>query len=359
MESLIRDALSNNSASSKTAADNKAALMTPSKIQIKVIGIGGGGCNSVDRLHKMGLVSATTMAINTDANHLKIVQADKKVLIGASLTKGMGAGGFPEVGMKAAESCRAQLETMIGNPELVFITTGLGGGTGSGAAPVVADICKRAGAITIAVVTFPFALERARLDKADWALEKLTEVCDTVIIVDNNKLVSYVPNLPMNQAFQVADTLLARSIKGIADTIMLPSLMNIDFADVRMITSNRGVAMISVGEASGSERVEKVIKNTLDHPLLDVDTAGAKGGLILIQGGAQLTLGEAIKIGEGVTEAFDPHAYVKWGARIVPEMNDKIIVTAVLTGISSAQIIGKTEAPKATQYQYVGVDSLF
>ncbi len=332
MDGLISDALRN------SAPKTNKALET-GNVQITVVGVGGAGTNTVHRLKSMGLESAKTLAINTDANHLKIVEADKKCLIGANLTRGMGAGGFPEVGMKAAESAREKLTELLAGNELVFITAGMGGGTGTGAAPVIADIAKKAGAITIGIVTFPFVLERARLSKADWGIEELTKACDTVVIVDNNRLVSYVPNLPMNQAFAVADTLVARAVKGIADTIMLPSLMNIDFADLRMIMSGGGVSMISIGEGKGTERVEGAVKSTLEHPLLDVDYTGAKGALVLIQGGSNLTLGEAVKVGEGVTASFDQNAYVKWGARIVPELGDKIVVTAVLTGIQSDQVV--------------------
>ncbi len=342
MESLIADALKN---THKSTPQSQGTL-TSADVQITVVGVGGAGTNTVHRLKQMGLTSARTIAINTDANHLKMIDADKKYLIGASITKGMGAGGFPEVGMKSAESAREKLSEMLKDSELVFITAGMGGGTGTGAAPVVADVAKKNGAITIAIVTFPFVLERARLSKADWGIEQLTKVCDTVVIIDNNRLVSYVPNLPMNQAFAVADTLVARAVKGIADTIMLPSLMNIDFADLRMIMSNGGVSMVSVGEGKGSNKVDDVVKSTLQHPLLDVDYTGAKGALVLIQGGSSMTLGEAVKIGEGVTSTFDNNAYVKWGARVVPEMGDKIVVTAVLTGINSDQLVGhETPAP--------------
>lgn len=339
MDGLIADAL-------KNVEKKTGRQFSPADVRISVVGVGGAGTNTVHRLKAMGLESAQTVAINTDANHLKIIEADKKYLIGASLTKGMGAGGFPEVGMKAAESCREKLTELLSGNELVFITAGMGGGTGTGAAPVIADIAKKCGAITIALVTFPFVLERARLSKADWGIEELTKVCDTVVIIDNNRLVSYVPNLPMNQAFAVADTLVAKAVKGIADTIMLPSLMNIDFADLRMIMSGGGVSMISIGEGKGNTKVEDSVKSSLEHPLLDVDYAGAKGALILIQGGSNLTLGEAVKVGEGITATFDNNAYVKWGARIVPELGDKVVVTSVLTGIQSDQLVGHETAAK-------------
>ncbi len=344
MESLIRSALANAASGQST----KEFDLSAAKLKITVVGCGGAGTNTVSRLHKMDLKSAETIALNTDANHLKMVEADKKVLIGAQLTKGMGAGGFPEVGRKAAESAREKIAEMLEGSELVFVTAGMGGGTGTGAAPIVADIAKKQGAIVVGMVTYPFALERARLQKADWGLQELTNACDTVVVIDNNRLVKHVPNLPMNQAFAVADTLVARSVKSIADTIMLPSLMNIDFADLRMIMGNAGVAMISIGEASGTDKVNNAIKSTLETPLLDVDYAGSKGALILVNGGSSLTLGDAIKIGEGITDSFDNNAYVKWGARITPELGDKVIVTSIITGVTSPHIIGKNvqEAPE-------------
>lgn len=344
MESLLADALKY-SAGQQTP-EQKTANFEPPKIQIKVIGVGGAGTNTVTRLHKMGIKSAETIAVNTDVNHLKMVEADRRVLIGGSMTKGLGAGGFPEVGAKCAEQSREKICEMVKDTELVFITAGMGGGTGTGAAPVIAQAAKDAGAIVVAMVSYPFALERARLEKADWGLEELRKAADTVVVIDNNRLVKFVPNLPMNQAFAVADTLVARSVKGIADTVMLPSLMNIDFADLRMIMGNAGVAAISIGEASGNDRVGKAVESTLQHPLLDIDYNGSKGALILITGGSNLTLGEAVQVGEGITEAFDNNAYVKWGARLVPDLGDKIIVTSIITGVTSPHVIGKQEVER-------------
>ncbi len=347
MDSLVADAM--RYASSTPTMEDASKNFSPEKVKIQVIGVGGAGTNTVSRLASMGITSAETIAINTDANHLKMVKADKRLLIGAQTTRGLGAGGYPEVGMKAAESSAEELRKVVSGAELVFITAGMGGGTGTGAAPVVARLAKEAGAITVGFVTYPFALERARLDKADWGLDALREACDTVVVIDNNRLVSYVPNLPMNQAFAVADTLVARAVKGIADTVMLPSLMNIDFADLRMIMGNAGVAAVSIGEAQGTNRVQEVIKSTLEHPLLDVDYAGSKGALILISGGSQLTLGDAVKVGEGITDQFDKNAYVKWGARLNPELGDKIVVTSIVTGVTSPHILGKNEAAAAKQ----------
>jgi len=319
------------------------------KIKILVVGVGGGGCNTITRMTRMGIKSAETVAINTDMTHLKITEAQKRLLIGQNITRGLGAGGFPEVAQKCAEANRDKLREMVGRSELVFITAGMGGGTGTGAAPVIAEIAKQEGAIVVGMVTFPFSLERARTEKARWGLEALRKACDTVVVIDNNRLVQYVPNLPMNEAFNVADSVVAQAVKGITDTIMFPSLINIDFADVRSIMGNGGVAMISVGEGKGTNKIEQAVETTLSHPLLDVSYEGAKGALVHIAGGPNLTLGEATKIGEGVTEAFDKNANVIWGARILPELGDKVTVTSIMTGVTSTQLLGNLEPQKAKQ----------
>ncbi len=355
MQSLLADALKTGSnAHVQSALEGKD--LGSGSIKISVVGVGGAGTNTVSRLTKMGIQSAETIAVNTDQNHLKMVDANRRILIGGQMTRGLGAGGFPEVGMKCAEQARDRFADLLKDSELVFICAGMGGSTGTGAAPVIAEVAKQQGAIVVAMVTYPFSLERARLQKADWGLDALSKACDTTVIIDNNRLVSYVPNLPMNQAFAVADTLVARSVKGIADTIMLPSLMNIDFADLRMIMGNAGVAMISVGEAQGQGKVQEVVKNTLEHPLLDVDYAGSKGALVLVQGGNQLTLGEAIAVGEGITENFDPNAYVKWGARIAPEMGDKLQVMSIVTGVTSPHVVGTQK--KEERREAYGLDSI-
>jgi len=317
--------------------------MSNEKVRICVAGVGGGGCNTIHRLSNMGIKSADTIAVNTDALHLKMVNAGKKVLIGQQLTRGLGAGGFPEVAEKCANASKQQLRETLDGCELLFLCAGMGGGTGTGASSVIAEVAKENGTIVIGVVTYPFALERARALKADWGIDRLREVADTVVIVDNNRLVSFVPNLPMNKAFQVADEITARAVKGIADTITLPSLMNIDFADIRTIMSDAGVAMISMGEASGGNRIDKVVENTLKHPLLDVDYHGATGALIHISGGSGLTLGDATQIGEKITNEFDNEANIIWGARLDERMGDGVAVTAILTGLTSQYITGREQ----------------
>jgi len=354
MDSIL-DSLRGSGNNNKAGGAAEKDYLGSDKIKISVVGVGGGGCNTVTRIMRSGIKSADTIAINTDITHLKIMEANKRLLIGQNITRGLGAGGYPEVAQKCAEASKDKIIEAIGRSELVFLCAGMGGGTGTGAAPVVAEACKKEGAIVVGMVTYPFNLERARTEKARWGLNQLRKVCDTVVVIDNNRLVQYVPNLPMDQAFNVADEVVARAVRGISDTIMFPSLINIDFADVRSIMGNGGVAMISVGEGKGTNKVEDAVKSTLEHPLLDVSYDGAKGALIHISGGPNLTLGEATKIGEGVTNAFDNNANVIWGARVIPELGDKVMVTSIMTGVTSTQLLGnlEPEAQKHPVYEMV------
>lgn len=311
--------------------------------KIVVVGCGGAGNNSVNRLARVGISGAELIALNTDKQHLTLVHDSvKKLLVGQSVTRGLGAGGYPEVGAKAAEVSRAAIAQTLEDVDLVFLTAGMGGGTGTGASPIIADIAKEQGAIVVAMVTFPFLLERARIQKAEEGIEKLRRVTDTVIIIDNNRLVELVPNLPIEQAFSVADEVIARAVKGITETITVPSLINLDYADVRAIMATGGVSVISVGESKGHRKVDEVVENTLKNALLDVDYRGARGALIHISGGPDLTLGEANEIGEKLTDAIDPSAQVIWGARIVPEYEGRIEVIGIFTGVKSPHLRGST-----------------
>ncbi len=321
--------------------------MDNSSVRISVLGLGGAGCNCVNRIFKDEIKSARTVAINTDGKHLNMIGAHKKILIGRNITRGLGAGGDMTLARKCAEADRDMLNKEIGENELVFICAGMGGGTGAGIAPVIAEIAKSNGAIVIAVVTYPFALERVRIKKAQLGIQELVKVCDTVVVIDNNRLASYVPNLPINKAFELADSITTRAVKGIADTIMFPSLMNVDYADVRSVMQNGGLSMISLGHGTGSNKVTDVVKDTLEHPLLDVNYEGAKGCLIHIEGGPDLTLGEAIKAGEKLTQSFDDNASIKIGARINPNLQGAMSMTAIITGVKSPYIMGKTETEKS------------
>lgn len=313
------------------------------RIRISVIGVGGAGCNCINRLTQSGIKSARTIAINTDGKHLNMVQSHKKLLIGKNITHGLGAGGHMDVARKCAEADRELLKEGVGENELVFITAGMGGGTGGGAAPVIARTAKEQGAMVVAMVTYPFALERIRLKKAQEAIQNLVDVCDTVVVIDNNRLASYVPNLPINKAFNLVDDITARAVRGIGDTIMFPSLINVDFADVKSVMQDGGLSMISLGQAAGVDRVPSVVKDTLEHPLLDVAYEGAKGCMLHIEGGPDLTLGDAIAVGEKLTSSFDETANIKVGARVSPEFTEKIRLTAIITGVRSPYILKRED----------------
>jgi cell division protein FtsZ len=308
--------------------------------RIMVIGCGGAGNNTINRLYHMGIAGAETIAINTDKQHLDMIQAGKRVLIGKSLTKGLGAGGYPDIGKRAAEMARPTLESLMESADLVFVTAGMGGGTGTGAAPVVAQVAKEQGAIVVGMVSYPFQVEKARLLRAEEGLENLSKNADSVIVLDNNRLLSYVPNLPIGQAFSVMDQLIAETVKGISETITEPSLIQLDYADVRAIMSKGGVAVMLVGESKQQNKAESVVHECLSHPLLDIDYRGATGSLIHITGGNDLTLADAEEIASSLTYELDPHADVIWGARIRNEFEGKVRVMAIMTGVRSAQVLG-------------------
>jgi cell division protein FtsZ len=302
-------------------------------VKLAVVGAGGQGCNLVNRLYTNGLKSATTIALNTDAKHLGMVKAHKKLLIGGALTRGLGAGGFPEVGAKAAESSKDEIRKAISGYNLVFIAAGMGGGTGGGSAPVVAEVAREEGALVVAFVTYPFALERSRKKKADWSIDQLGRQADTTVIIENDRLLSYAPNLPIEKAFDLIDSIASNAVRGIADTITLPSLINLDFADVRTIMGGSGLAMINLGLGSGPDKVDKAIKSTISHPLLDVDLEGAKSALVHVTGGSGLTIQEATAVGEGVTDGLADNANVIFGSRLEPELKDQIRVMSIVTGV--------------------------
>jgi cell division protein FtsZ len=301
--------------------------------KLAVVGAGGQGCNLVNRLYVNGLKSATTIALNTDANHLNIVKAHHKLLIGKQLTRGLGAGGFPEVGYKAAEASKDEIRKMISGYNLVFVAAGMGGGTGGGSAPVIAEVAREEGALVVAFVTYPFALERSRRKKADWGIEQLSKQADTTVIIENDRLLSYAPNLPMEKAFDLIDSIASNAVKGIADTITMPSLINLDFADVRTIMGSAGLAMINIGYGSGNDKVEKAIHSTIAHPLLDVELEGAKSALVHVIGGDALTISEATSVGEGVTAGLADNANVIFGSRLEPQFKDQIRVMSIVTGV--------------------------
>jgi len=309
---------------------------------IKIIGCGGAGNNTVDRLMKIGIQGAKCVAINTDRQHLDMIDAHIKLLIGKNLTRGLGAGGNPEIGRDAAEESREDLTKILRETDLIFITCGEGGGTGTGSAPIVAEISKLEGAIVVGVVTIPFETEVGRIEKAKEGLNLLKQYVDTLVVIDNNRLLEIAPDLPIIEAFSVADEVLASMVKGITETISLPSLINLDFADVRTILSTGGVAIVGVGESNGKEkRVDEAIDDALNMPLLDVNIDGAKGALIHVCGGNDMTLAEANSVAKKIYEKMDVNnSMVIWGARVSDEFNGYLRVMLLITGITSPQIFG-------------------
>ncbi len=356
MEFIIQNAL-------KTAKENPQDDMKVGQANIHVIGTGGAGNNMVSWLYKKGVMGAEITAVNTDKQHLDISEADRKILIGRELTRGLGCGGFIEKGRDSAKESIYELKEVLKGSDMVFVCAGMGGGTGTGAAPVVAQVAKEMGAIVIGTVTMPFDIERARVDKAEFGLQQLREVSDTVIVIDNNRLVAIAGNLPIQQAFAVANELISTMIKGIVEIIAVPSLVNLDYADVRAIMSDGGVSIIGVGEADSEKKVEEATRRALTNPLLDVSYDGATGALIHVTGGPDMTLDEVSRIGELVTESLDPDANVIWGARVSDDMKGKLRVMTIITGVTSPYVLGKVDHKKPSSQavhmsRELGIDML-
>ncbi len=329
--------------------------------KIRVIGIGGAGNNMVGWLYQKGIKGAEIIACNTDRQHLDMTDADRKFLVGKEVTRGLGCGGYPERGAEAAQESIQELKECLKGSDMVFVCAGMGGGTGTGGAPIVAQVARDTGSIVIGTVTMPFKIERARVDKAEFGLQQLRQVTDTVIVIDNNRLVSIAGNLPIKQAFAVANELISTMIKGIVETIAIPSLVNLDYADVKTIMTNGGVAAIGVGASDTNNRVDEAVKGALSNPLLDISYKGATGALIHVAGGPDMTLDEINRVGELVTESLDPDANVIWGARVEDTLKGKLTVMTIITGVKSPWILGKIDhtrpSPQAMQIsEELGID---
>jgi cell division protein FtsZ len=347
MQDLVNSALENAEQEMRDLEDAEGDASEFGDPRIAIIGCGGAGNNTVNRLYNIGVDGADTIAINTDKQHLQMIEADTKILVGKSLTQGLGAGGDPSMGERATEMAQGTIKEVLGDADLVFVTAGMGGGTGTGAAPVVSKIAKEQGAIVVGMVSTPFNVERARTVKAEEGLEKLRGEADSIIVLDNNRLLDYVPNLPIGKAFSVMDQIIAETVKGISETITQPSLINLDYADMTSIMGQGGVAVMLVGETQDKNKTEEVVKDAMNHPLLDVDYRGATGGLVHITGGPDLTLKEAEGIAQNITERLEANANVIWGARIQDEYKGKVRVMAIMTGVQSAQILGPTTQKQA------------
>ncbi|BAU27498.1 cell division protein FtsZ [Aneurinibacillus soli] len=307
--------------------------------QIKVIGVGGGGSNAVNRMIEGGIQGVEFISVNTDYQALNLSKAQHKLQIGGKLTRGLGAGANPEVGKKAAEESREQLEQALRGADLVFVTAGMGGGTGTGAAPVIAEIAKEIGALTVGVVTRPFTFEgRKRSQQADSGICSLKEKVDTLIVIPNDRLLEIVDkNTPMLEAFRQADNVLSQGVQGISDLIAVPGLINLDFADVKTIMTERGSALMGIGIGTGENRAAEAARRAICSPLLETSIDGARGVLLNITGGTNLSLYEVNEAADIVASASDPEVNMIFGSVINENLKDEIIVTVIATGFEEAQ----------------------
>ena len=370
MDSIIEDAIDEAEEDGETPAEESASpettdtsetevkgsgLMTDEELasvvkdletKITVVGCGGAGGNTVTRMAETGIHGAKLVAANTDAQHLdEEVEADEKILIGRQRTGGRGAGSVPKIGEEAAQENLEDINNSIDDSDMVFITAGLGGGTGTGSAPVVAQAAQDQGALTIAIVTIPFTAEgERRRANADAGLERLRAVADTVIVIPNDRLLDYAPNMPLQDAFKICDRVLMRSVKGMTELITKPGLVNVDFADVKTIMENGGVAMIGLGESDSENKAQDSIRSALRSPLLDVEFDGAQSALVNVVGGPDMSIEEAEGVVEEIYDRIDPDARIIWGASVDPEFDGKMETMIVVTGVDSPQIYGKSEA---------------
>lgn len=306
---------------------------------IKVIGVGGGGNNAVNRMIEHGVKGVEFIAVNTDAQALNLSKSQVKLQIGAKLTRGLGAGANPEVGKKAAEESKEQIEEALRGADMVFVTAGMGGGTGTGAAPVIAQIAREIGALTVGVVTRPFTFEgRKRQTQAIGGIGSMKEAVDTLIVIPNDRLLEIVDkNTPMLEAFREADNVLRQGVQGISDLIAVPGLINLDFADVKTIMSNKGSALMGIGISSGENRAAEAAKKAISSPLLETSIDGAKGVLMNITGGSNLSLFEVQEAADIVASASDEDVNMIFGSVINDNLKDEIIVTVIATGFNEDQ----------------------
>lgn len=320
-----------------------AKIVEQLKVGIKIVGCGGGGTNTVNRCMEEGVFGAEMVAANTDAKHLLTVKAHRKVLLGKRITRGLGAGALPQVGEEAAREAEEDLLNALGRVDIAFITAGMGGGTGTGSAPIVADIAKRQKALVISVVTLPFTSEgRVRMENALFGLEKQRRNSDTTIVIPNDKLLQLVPRLPLDQAFKVADGILMEALKGLTEIITKPGLVNLDYADIKTIMAGGGVAMIGIGESEGTgqNKIEQAVQEAIASPLIEADISEAKGALIRVVGDDQMSVAEAEGAVRLVQQKVSPNARIIWGASIDPTLKGAIRVLVVLTGVKSPYMLG-------------------
>lgn len=322
--------------------------------KIKVIGVGGGGSNAVNRMIENGVKGVEFITVNTDAQALHLTKSEQKLQIGDKLTRGLGAGANPEVGKKAAEESREAITNSLRGSDMIFVTAGMGGGTGTGAAPVIAELAKEAGALTVGVVTRPFTFEgRKRSTQADQGIEALKEKVDTLIVIPNDRLLEIVDKkTPMMEAFREADNVLKQAVQGISDLIAVPGLINLDFADVKTIMTERGSALMGIGMASGENRAMEAAKKAIMSPLLETSIEGARGIIMNITGGSNLSLFEVNEAAEIVISASDPEVNMIFGASIDESFKDEIKVTVIATGFEHKAPSRQRMAAPTSHTQY-------
>ena len=358
MKSLVDSALSSVEAEQTkrpegfapfTAEDEELQkILQGLKTSIKIIGCGGGGSNTINRLAQAGIVGAEIYAANTDAQHLLMTHAPHKLLLGRRVTRGLGAGALPQVGEEAAREAEDELKKAVANADIVFVTCGLGGGTGTGSAPFVAQLAKEAGALTIAICTYPFQAEGSiRAENAEWGLERLRNVADTVIVIPNDKLLELVPKLALNAAFKVADEVLMRSIKGITEIVTKPGLVNLDFNDIKTVMKAGGVAMIGLGESDDDDRAVTAVMEAINSPLIELDISEATAALVNVTGGPNMTVTEAEQVAEVIQSKISPGARIIWGAAVDETLDETVRVMVVITGVKSRHILGPKKDKKA------------
>ncbi|SEW05491.1 cell division protein FtsZ [Halobacterium jilantaiense] len=367
MDSIVQDAIDEAEESEDSASDAgdvaggggepmPTGTMTDDELEdvlqelqtnITVVGCGGAGSNTVNRMAEEGIHGADLVAANTDVQHLVDIDADTKILMGQQKTKGRGAGSLPQVGEEAAIESQDEIREAISGSDMVFVTAGLGGGTGTGSAPVVAKAAREQGALTIAIVTTPFTAEgEVRRTNAEAGLERLRDVADTVIVVPNDRLLDSVGKLPVREAFKVSDEVLMRSVKGITELITKPGLVNLDFADVRTVMEKGGVAMIGLGEADSDAKAADSVQSALRSPLLDVDISSANSALINVTGGPDMSIEEAEGVVEQLYDRIDPDARIIWGTSVDEEIEEEMRTMVVVTGVDSPQIYGRNDTPE-------------
>lgn len=358
MESLVEEAMESedeNTVEDKESVDNQDEyqkgmseeeiddIVSSLETNISVIGCGGGGCNTVDRIYSEGISGAELVAVNTDAQDLQECSAESKLLVGKETCKGRGAGSVPNKGRQSAEEDIDEIEKLVEDQDMVFITAGMGGGTGTGVAPVVAEKASEY-ALTISIVTTPFSAEgKARMDNATGGLKKLKSHSDTVIVVPNDKLLDFAPDLPLQKAFKLADEVLMRSVKGITELITKPSLVNLDFADVKTVMEGGGVAMIGLGESNNTEGAEDSILEALESPLLDINISDASNVLVNVTGGENMQVDEAQGVVQLLNSRVSDEARIIWGAGVDENLQSKVRTMVVITGVSSPQIFGQED----------------